>query len=114
VTQVTSRELEVDRATERPAAFGRKIAAYLEWYRSGSWREDVTVWPVVLVVTPTAVRATSLRRTTETVLARSGGAGTEFRFAALAQLQDLGPLTRGGTSSTRCATRRLRRSNGAS
>jgi hypothetical protein len=70
--------LEVDRATERPAAFARKIAAYLEWYWSGRWREHLTIRPLVVVVTPTVVRATSLRRTTETVLARYGGQGIAF------------------------------------
>ena len=83
--------LEVDRATERPAAFARKIAAYLAWYRSGDWREHVATWPVVLVVTPTALRAESLRRTTEAVVAGYGD-GTEFRFAPLAQLQNAGPF----------------------
>ncbi len=84
--------LEVDRATERPAAFARKIAAYLEWYWSGRWRECVAIWPVVLVVTPTAMRAVSLRRTTETVVARYGSEGTEFRFAALPHLKVGGPF----------------------
>jgi hypothetical protein len=84
--------LEVDRATERPAAFARKIVAYLRWYWSGTWREYLAVWPLVLVVTPTAVRAASLRRTTETVLSRDGGEGTEFRFATLPHLQDRGPF----------------------
>ena len=83
--------IEVDRATERPAAFARKIAAYLEWYWSGTWRAHLTVWPLVLVITPTAVRAVSLRRTTEVVMARAGADGTEFRFAALPHLTD-GPL----------------------
>jgi hypothetical protein len=84
--------LEVDRATERPAAFGRKIAAYLEWHWTGRWREQFTIWPVVLVVTPTAVRATALRRATETLLTGWGSAGTEFRFAPLGHLQDRGPF----------------------
>jgi len=84
--------LEVDRATERPVAFARKIARYLEWHWSGSWRQQLTVWPVVLVVTPNALRAASLRRTTETVLARIGGEGTEFRFAALGHLKETGPF----------------------
>jgi hypothetical protein len=84
--------LEVDRATERPAAFGRKIAAYLEWHWTGRWREQFTIWPVVLVVTPTAVRATALRRTTETLLTGWGSAGTEFRFAPLGHLNDAGPF----------------------
>ncbi len=83
--------LEVDRATERPAAFARKIARYLEWHWSGTWRERLAVWPLVLVVTPTGLRAASLRRTTETVLARIGGEGAEFRFATLGHLKEAGP-----------------------
>jgi hypothetical protein len=84
--------LEVDRATERPAAFARKIEAYLDWHWSGSWRQHLSVWPLVLVVTPTAMRAASLCSTSETVLTRCGGDGTEFRFAALPQLRDVGPF----------------------
>jgi hypothetical protein len=84
--------LEVDRGTERPAAFGRKISAYLEWYWTGRWREQFTIWPVVLVVTPTVVRATTLRRATETLLMGWGSAGTEFRFAPLGHLNDAGPF----------------------
>lgn len=84
--------LEVDRATERPAAFARKITAYLDWYRSDRWRRHVSIWPLVLVITPTVVRAVSLCRTTATVLARIGGEGTEFRFAPLPQLTEQGPL----------------------
>jgi hypothetical protein len=84
--------LEVDRATERPAAFARKITAYIEWFWSGTWRQHLSVWPLVLVVTPTAVRAISLRRTTEAAMARYGGEGTEFRFAALGHLNETGPF----------------------
>jgi len=84
--------LEVDRATERPAAFARKISAYLEWHWSGSWREHFAVWPVVLVITLNALRAVSLRRATETVLRGFGGDGTEFRFAAIGHLQEAGPF----------------------
>ena len=84
--------LEVDRGSERPAAFARKIRAYLEWHWSGTWRDHLTVWPLVLVITPTALRAVSLRRTTETAVAGFGGEGTEFRFAPLEHLQDAGPF----------------------
>lgn len=84
--------LEVDRATERPAAFARKIRAYLDWHWSGTWRQHLKVWPLVLVVTPTALRGLSLRRTTETVLAGFGGEGTEFRFAQLEEVLDAGPF----------------------
>jgi hypothetical protein len=85
--------VEVDLSTERPVVFARKIARYLALYRSGAWRARLALWPVVLVVTPSAVRAVSLRRTTEAVLVGTDdGArrGTEFRFTSLAHLQDAG------------------------
>jgi len=89
--------IELDLDTERPAAFAKKIARYLDCYRSGLWRERLPIWPTVLTVTPTVVRATSLRRTTEMALsAASDGAGlsrvTEFRFASAPQVHgDGGP-----------------------
>lgn len=84
--------VEVDRATERPAAFARKIAAYIEWYSSDRWRTDLATWPLVLVVTPNVIRAVSLRRTTEATLAAYAVDGTEFRFAALDHLAAVGPF----------------------
>jgi len=84
--------LEVDRATERPATFARKISAYLEWNWSGRWREHLAVWPVVLVICPNALRALSLRRVTETVQRGFGGEDTEFRFAAVGHLREAGPF----------------------
>jgi hypothetical protein len=85
--------IEVDLSTERPVVFARKIARYLALYRSRAWRTRLALWPVVLVVTPSAVRAVSLRRTTEAVLAgtdEDARQGTEFRFTALEHLQDAG------------------------
>ena len=85
--------VEVDLSTERPVVFARKIARYLALYRSGAWRTRLAVWPVVLVVTPSAVRAVSLRRTTEAVLAGTDDEarrGTEFRFVSLGHLQEAG------------------------
>jgi hypothetical protein len=84
--------LEVDRGTERPAAFAKKIAAYLSWHMSGAWRAYLPMWPLILVIVPTAVRAASLRRTTERVLTAWGTDGVEVRFAALAHVQDVGPF----------------------
>lgn len=90
--------LEVDLGTERPAAFAMKIARYLGLYHSGSWRERLPLWPMILTVTPTVARATSLRRTTEVVLTAAPDGTelarvTEFRFAAAAHLhEDVGPL----------------------
>ena len=71
--------------------------AYLEAYRAGRWRERLTVWPLVLTVTPTLARATALRRVTEDVLERDRDrqrlAAVEFDFAALGDLQaPEGPL----------------------
>jgi hypothetical protein len=85
--------VEVDLSTERPVVFARKIARYLALYRSGTWRTRLVLWPVVLVVAPSAVRAVSLRRTTEAVLAGADDdarQGTEFRFASLEHLQAAG------------------------
>src|SRR5260221_4395815 len=85
--------IEVDLSTERPVVFARKIARYLALYRSGAWRTRLKLWPVVLVVTPSAVRAVSLRRTTEVVLAGTDDdarQGTEFRFTSLSHLQEAG------------------------
>ena len=85
--------VEVDLSTERPVVFARKIARYLALYRSGVWRTRLALWPVVLVVTPSAVRAVSLRRTTEAVLAgtdEDARQGTEFRFTSLGHLQGAG------------------------
>ncbi len=85
--------IEVDLSTERPVAFARKIARYLALYRSDIWRARLKLWPAVLVVTPSAVRAVSLRRTTEAVLAGTDDdarQGTEFRFTSLGHLQDAG------------------------
>lgn len=90
--------VEIDRGTERPAAFAAKVAAYLALYRSGAWRERLAVWPLILTVTPTVVRAAALRRTVELVLSGSAdgaalGCALEFRFASLAHvLEAEGPL----------------------
>jgi len=85
--------VEVDLSTERPVVFARKIARYLALYRGGAWRTRLKLWPAVLVVTPSAVRAVSLRRTTEAVLAGTDDdarQGTEFRFTFLDHLRDAG------------------------
>jgi hypothetical protein len=90
--------VELDRDTERPVAFGRKVTRYVDAYQDGAWRQRLDLWPTILTVTPSVVRATNLRRTTEAVLgARYDGkalaAVTEFRFAAAAHLAEpAGPL----------------------
>src|SRR5256886_6732737 len=62
--------IEVDLATEGSRVFGWKIRRYLDLYRSGTWRKNLKVWPIVLTVAPSSARARILRRATETVLAR--------------------------------------------
>lgn len=104
VYAVAGRELdafvEVDLATERNRFFSQKIGRYLELYRSGTWRQSLAVWPLVLTVSVGAERGTSLRRATEALLSAQPDAeriavGTEFRFAALEHLlQAPGPLGR--------------------
>ena len=85
--------VDVDLSTERPVVFARKITRYLALYGSGAWRTRLKLWPVVLVVTPSAVRAVSLHRTTEAVLLGSDDdarQGTEFRFTSLDHLREAG------------------------
>lgn len=88
--------LEVDVGTEGTRFFSRKIARYIDLYRSGSWRDYVAAWPLVLTVTPDERRATALRRACEVVLAAQPDAirrGTEFAFASLTDvLGTPGPL----------------------
>ncbi len=88
--------IEADRGTERTRVFSRKVAGYLDLYRSGTWRAHLPVWPLVLTVTPSERRATNLRRATEALLrARPEGAriAQAFRFAALEDLRSAsGPL----------------------
>jgi hypothetical protein len=90
--------VEIDLGSERPSRFARKIAAYLGVYREGAWRTQLASWPIVLTVTPDAVRAAGLRRATEDVLRLEGQSadptsGTEFAFAALPDVQGAnGPL----------------------
>ncbi len=83
--------LEVDLGSEGTRFFARKVERYLDLYRSGEWRQQLTSWPVVLTVAHTEARASALRRATESVLAAPWDVGeTEFDFAAMPDL--LGPL----------------------
>ncbi len=92
--------VEVDLGTERASRFARKVDAYLDAYREGAWRALLSVWPLVLTVTPSEDRATALRRAAEVVLGTAADAEsvadeTEFAFASLpALLGPLGPLGR--------------------
>lgn len=90
--------IEVDLATERNRFFIGKISRYLELYRSGSWRQSLAVWPLVLTITLSEERALALRRATEALLSAQRDAerirlSTEFRFGALEHLlESPGPL----------------------
>ena len=90
--------VEVDLGTERASRFARKVDAYLDLYRDGSWRALLKTWPLVLTVTPSEDRATALRRATESLLASAPDAdsiadATEFAFTSLPTLHGpLGPL----------------------
>jgi len=89
--------VEVDLGTESPSRFARKVADYIAVLRSGSWRAQLPSWPLVLTVTPTVVRAKSLRRATENVVRREPDAErlakvAEFDFAALPDVLARGPL----------------------
>jgi hypothetical protein len=86
--------LEVDRGTEGTRRFARKIARYLDLYRSAAWRGHLPTWPVVLTVAPTETRATALLRVTESLLSSQARSEhitkvTEFAFSSLPPL--LGP-----------------------
>lgn len=86
--------IEVDLGTEGSRVFARKIERYLELWRDGSWGQQLRCWPVVLTITMSAARATTLRRVTTTVLegafdAERVAVETEFRFAVFDDV--LGP-----------------------
>lgn len=90
--------IEIDLGTEGSRFFARKISRYLELFRSGSWKPNLSSWPVVLTVTKTGVRAAALKRATEALVAAQPDAtnlrvATEFAFGSLTDLlgQD-GPL----------------------
>jgi hypothetical protein len=88
--------IEADRGTEGSRFFEGKVARYLDLYRSGTWRDHLPVWPLVLTVTPSERRAVELRRATERVLStRKEGPliGRAFRFGALEDVRGArGPL----------------------
>jgi hypothetical protein len=90
--------IEVDLGTEGTRRFARKMSRYVSLYRSGLWRDRLGVWPVVLTITTSTIRATALRRATEPLLSsQSDGTrlvqATEFDFCALTDfLGQPGPL----------------------
>ena len=60
--------IETDLGSEGTRFFARKMRWYIELYENGTWREFVRVWPRILTVTLTDVRAASLRRATQAML----------------------------------------------
>lgn len=60
--------IETDLGSEGTRFFARKIGRYVQLYEGGSWREFVRVWPRIVTVTLTDVRAASLHRATEAML----------------------------------------------
>lgn len=63
--------------------------------RSERWREHLSLWPLILTVTPDERRALALKRATETVLARQPESlrrAMEVAFGSLAEvLSPAGP-----------------------
>jgi hypothetical protein len=95
-TQELDAFIEVDLGTEGTRFFARKIERYLELYRSGTWRERLPVWPIVLTVAPTEHRALALQRATEALLRSQSDEArlrqeTEFAFCSLHRLVLDGP-----------------------
>ncbi|MDE3111531.1 MAG: replication-relaxation family protein [Chloroflexota bacterium] len=91
--------VEVDLATERPAWFARKVGAYVALLRGGTWRAHLASWPLVLTITPSAERASSLRRASERALLGERDAQAllrtmRFQFAPLADIVREGALGR--------------------
>lgn len=80
--------IEVDLGTEGSRVFARKVERYLDLWRDGNWGQQLRCWPVVLTITTTAARATTLRRVAAAVLEGAFDADriaveTEFSFAVL-------------------------------
>jgi hypothetical protein len=95
--------LEVDLASEGTRFFSGKIERYLELRLSGTWREHLRAWPLVLTVAPTMARAGALKAAIESLLARPyyarrTGKTPEFFFTSLGALTGpcgpLGPIWR--------------------
>jgi len=95
--------MEVDLATEGTRFFARKIGRYLDLCVGGSWRKDLSRWPLVLTVAPTMARADALKAATEPLVRRPYYAArlartAEFLFTSLGALcgpcSPLGPIWR--------------------
>jgi hypothetical protein len=91
--------LEIDLGTEGTQFFARKVARYIELFRSGTWQRRFPIWPVVLIVAPTDLRVASIKRAAETVFERQGdpeklSKQMEFWFAAQPRVIADSPLAR--------------------
>ena len=90
--------VEIDLGTERVSRFAEKMREYINAWRDGSWRGRLPSWPLTLIVTTSARRASTLRLVTEELLRSQGEAArlakaTEFDFAPLTDvLGAKGPL----------------------
>lgn len=86
--------IEVDRATERVAAFERKVERYVELYLRDAWRASFGTWPLILTITTSDAHARSLCRLAERVTCHGGGAriAHSFRFACFDGVRRTGPL----------------------
>ena len=67
---VLSAFIEVDLATEGTRFFAGKIDRYLRLYLDRAWRQHLEVWPVILTVTPSHERASTLKAATAPLLDR--------------------------------------------
>lgn len=57
--------IETDLGSEGTRFFARKMERYVALHEDGAWREFVRVWPLIVTVTLTDVRAASLHRATD-------------------------------------------------
>jgi hypothetical protein len=87
--------LEVDLGTEGTRFFARKVERYIRLRGDGAWTAFLPRWPLVLTVTPTDARASSLCEATAAALGRSpfSSRGMLFKFCTIGALQgELGAL----------------------
>lgn len=89
--------LEADLGASGTGHFKKKLRRYLDYFRSGEWKGQLGLWPVVLTITTSTGRAEHLRAATETVIESQHDAmvlkaNTEFSFTSLSDVSELGPL----------------------
>ena len=89
--------VEVDLDTTGTRVFRSKVERYLRLYESGTWQQNLELWPSVLTITPTKRRSDLLKRSAETVIRSCPNseqliAETEFAFAQIDELLERSPL----------------------